>query len=740
MLKEFPLDHYFIRLGGMHTLMNFIGAIGTLMAGTGLSDILSSTFAGAERMLQGKKYPQCLRALRMVVEVILEPLLQLDRVNCHQDLMQVLEERARDSKTSKLWLDCLLKPVFLAMDFIRAEREGDFPLHVATLKEMHQYYFAAGRANYARGVAAYMMNIGNLPATIVKGFLEGNHVMRYQRGIWNGISSDMFIESTFMRFGHSKTGIVGSTLKQETTKVWALSRHVCGKLLLDLNELKGDGKETVQLKHKEEANGRITSDKKDREGIRTKVKDCIHPFDTPSHPDELVNVSTGRISLEKVNVHMAKELSQEQASEFQKSLPGGFWTPIKRQVRTMTDTKKSSRVLPNEQVDTELIYSRALALQATSRNIDAKALFSHELAPYPLSMFDDSGDMRLCSSKSDLKNKTQVAMTGNSIGSLDCLVLDGCAILWVVQWPSSSLHQKALVKDFVDSFQSYILNKLQDTEVYLVFDRYIEYSTKGATRRARGAGGCKNYKLSYLSPLPTQTQVLNNPQNKMQLIAIIIEKLKEGLKDEHDFHKLVVTGQDSCPLELYKGLCIQRQDLANNHEEADVVVASQAMYAASTESKTVGVLADDTDIYVVLLYHYKGLKLTSKMFMVPTKQGRIVTDIKLTAEHLGNLCLQLLPAHALTGCDQVCTYYGIGKAKMLKVVKDSKTLSLLGNLDANFEDVLKEATDFMSACYGTSASEMTKARIKAWNTRTLKKNSKKGLSTLRTTSNNCRIY
>ena len=111
--------------------------------------------------------------------------------------------------------------------------------------------------------------------------------------------------------------------------------------------------------------------------------------------------------------------------------------------------------------------------------------------------------------------------------------------------------------------------------------------------------------------------------------------------------------------------------------------------------------------------------------MVPTKQGKVEIDIKLTPEHLGNLCFEILPAHALTGCDQVCSYYGIGKAKMLKVVKDSKTLSLLGNLDANFDDVLKEATHFMSACYSAPASDMSKARIKVWNTRTMKKTAKK---------------
>ena len=218
MIKDFPLNNFFIRLGGMHTLMNFVGAIGTLMSDSGLSDILSSTFAGVPRMLTGKKYPQCLRALRMVVEVILEPILQIDGVSCYDDLITVLEERATESKTCKLWLDCLLKPVFLTMDFIRAEREGNFPLHVATLKSMHPYYFAAGRANYARSVSSYLMSIECLPVDMFKGLVEGNHVMRHKKGIWNGISSDMFIESTFMRYGHSKTGVIGTTLKPETTK------------------------------------------------------------------------------------------------------------------------------------------------------------------------------------------------------------------------------------------------------------------------------------------------------------------------------------------------------------------------------------------------------------------------------------------------------------------------------------------------------------------------------------------
>ena len=320
-------------------------------------------------------------------------------------------------------------------------------------------------------------------------------------------------------------------------------------------------------------------------------------------------------------------------------------------------------------------------------------------------------------------------MSGRNISSLECQVLDGCAILWVIQWPSNTGKEKAQVKDFIDSFVSFILYKLQEADIYLVFDRYLDYSTKTSTRQARGAGGCKTFQLLYASPLPTQTQVLNNPKNKKQLIALIVEKLTERLTEQDgEFqHKLVVTGQDPCPVELFKGLCIKRQDLINHHEEADAIVVSQAIYISTVEGKSVGVVADDTDIYIMLLYHYKKHQLTSSVMMIPTKQGRSVTDIGLTVGHLGDLCLQLLPAHALTGCDQVPMLYGIAKGKMLSAVKENcHSLDLLGQLAANFDEVMQQATSFITSCYSVKgAKTMTEARIKLWNRRAMKKTARK---------------
>jgi len=63
------------RLRGMHFLMSSVGAVGTLMSNTGLTEIMQTTFGGVPNMLMGKKFPQNMRALCMVVEELLRSII-----------------------------------------------------------------------------------------------------------------------------------------------------------------------------------------------------------------------------------------------------------------------------------------------------------------------------------------------------------------------------------------------------------------------------------------------------------------------------------------------------------------------------------------------------------------------------------------------------------------------------------------------------------------------------------------
>ena len=122
------------RLDGMHLFMSFVGCCGTLMAGSGLSEVLSVAFAGVKKMFSGKKFPQNVRALRMVAEEILREF--VNDVESPEDLIYKLERAAAKNPTAKLWIDCLLKPVLIMMLYIRAEREGEFLLHLGAIELM----------------------------------------------------------------------------------------------------------------------------------------------------------------------------------------------------------------------------------------------------------------------------------------------------------------------------------------------------------------------------------------------------------------------------------------------------------------------------------------------------------------------------------------------------------------------------------------------------------------------------
>ena len=83
---------------------------------------------------------------------------------------------------------------------------------------MIPYFFAAGHHNYARYALYYLFCMKKLPSHILERFLKGEHVTRFQRGVWEAIWSDMFIEMSFMKCGKGPTGLIGLNLKTEVRK------------------------------------------------------------------------------------------------------------------------------------------------------------------------------------------------------------------------------------------------------------------------------------------------------------------------------------------------------------------------------------------------------------------------------------------------------------------------------------------------------------------------------------------
>ncbi|KAJ8409789.1 hypothetical protein AAFF_G00218480 [Aldrovandia affinis] len=512
-----------------------------------------------------------------------------------------------------------------------------------------------------------------------------------------------------MRYGHSAGGIIGITLKPEALKIWALSRHICCKIESDMKEMEEEETNTtkVNLYHKEEAKARVIADAKDRDGLRQKLDTCLHPLDPNEHPGEsIVNITSGKIAPPTVNVDSAVKIGEAMLEDFEKTWPEGFYNTISNKVKTMATTTKSIQVGDSKMYDLNVIYSRVIALFSSDRDVDVKDVLAYELAPVPTAMFTEDG-MRICKAKSTLKKSLQIEVSRRNAGDADVTVIDGSALLWTIHWPADGT-----VADFIENVKTRLTSYLSESDVYLIFDRYYDYSIKSVTRDVRETGVNKKHHLLLSTKLPAQKVVLSSIENKKQLNLLLCEELTQDrlfhLRSTNK-HKLVVTGEDPCPIEIKMEERRTRYDLENQQEEADTIIVQQVLGCAG-EAHQISVVSDDTDVFILLLHHYHQAGLDVPLIMESPCKGRAIVDIKSTLAKHSQIVKNLLPAHAISGCDTVASYYGLGKGSVIKVLKAGNDLSAIGNVDAPFQQVLDQATAFISACYGIKESTDIKLR------------------------------
>ena len=278
--------------------MSFAGNVGNLMENCGLAQLMMSSFAGEEKMLTGKKFPINICALRFVVVELLCGHME-GRLKYH-DLLKFLDDVSAKSNLAKHWVRNLIKSVLLMMLYVRAEREGQFALHLDVCKRMLPYFFAASHWGYARDGVAYVQMMENLPY-VLNPLIKGEHIVRLQDGLWNAIWTDMAIESTYMRKEKGPLSLIGVRTQESTVKVWANGHHLCNELLLGLsNSDKAD-----RTKHKEEGDEKIKADQL----LQNTLEKYTHPhlIDTHINSGSLVNIYTVEKAGKNFDINKAVE-------------------------------------------------------------------------------------------------------------------------------------------------------------------------------------------------------------------------------------------------------------------------------------------------------------------------------------------------------------------------------------------------------------------------------------------------
>ena len=170
MHQSSPLKSIVLMLGGFHTFMNLLGAIGTLMEGTGLRNIMEVVYGSnaVQHMMTGKSVQRAFRGHllvdrclnHMVVSELQEDDSQFESlVNqaeemyssmvakettlesaAASDMLNKIKEKvdtkrsdlSTRSKTSRLWVN-YQRMLQTARALIKADRTGSWKMHLRTL-------------------------------------------------------------------------------------------------------------------------------------------------------------------------------------------------------------------------------------------------------------------------------------------------------------------------------------------------------------------------------------------------------------------------------------------------------------------------------------------------------------------------------------------------------------------------------------------------------------------------------
>ena len=106
-------------------------------------------------------------------------------------------------------------------------------------------------------------------------------------------------------------------------------------------------------------------------------------------------------------------------------------------------------------------------------------------------------------------------------------------------------------------------------------------------------------------------------------------------------------------MEVRSDVLVQRFDLKTTHEEADVIIPQQVVALADMGCKTINVICDDTDVFVLLAHYFAKESLSVLLIMESTSRYRSSIDIVATVVKHSGIVPQFIAAHAVSGCDTV---------------------------------------------------------------------------------------
>lgn len=679
--EDSPIRDVVLMLGSFHTLMNLLGAIGTLMDGSGIKEILGTIYGenAVQHIMTGKAVQRALRGHLLLDQCLTQQV--ADKAICDDpgfaNLSQELEqlyaqtvagdtdlhslipsaclseivhllstkrnELSAHSSTSKLWLN-YQQMVGVARELIEADRTGSWLMHLHAIVDCLPIFAAAGHGNYLKSAYLYLQSMISLEhdkPSVFRRFMNGLYVIRRTDQYWAGLGCDLVIEQALMRSLKTAGGLTrGSGMSEHQRALWTLSVPVSSSYNDAMQGFTHQSFVTSE-QHKEATTSRIKRDHEDVEKIADKLK-TFSPF---SDEVSLSNIITGVNANEDVNVHNLFTIGSETVAKMEGQPVFSFSYKRTMKAKTLASTR-AVRVAEDRTIDPALLFQRFLVVSQTG-DLSLNEVLSYELSPYPPSLFEAKHLLRK-PDKAQLMDalKNQVTKSSDEavlkdVPEVEHNVLDGGSLLHRLKWTEGKTYFS-----IADDYASFTVKHYGKATI--VFDGYTGGpNIKDNTHQRRSQNRASN-KVNIAEGtkfVGKKDDFLSNVENKQTLINLISERMRG-----RGCHVIQAEG------------------------DADVDIVKAAVSMSSYKSTSL--IGEDTDLLVLLLHHASTSDGNKLYFRSDKGSSTAVYDIKVMKQLLGDdICRSLLFLHAFTGCDTTSRVFGIGKKSALhKVMKGDSVL------------------------------------------------------------------
>ena len=345
-----------------------------------------------------------------------------------------------------------MQMVSVLLQFIRAEREGNWQLHLSSFTDMLPWFAAYNHNNYTRWGAVYLADMQLLKDThpdVYLEFCKGNFSVVRTLNKFNRVSTDQALEH-INRISKVAGGLVGITRTDSARDRWCLTfnersriaNKTCAMFDVQIQDEEFSGPDLKELSPskiaRDEADVKCREEQLRHFGVFMHTEEtllCIATNDVAPLDITLALMNAKSWGEKKVNKFVSARLCKNEIG-FHKRIEGKKPVTLQNMYRLQAQPGGSNVKMVKSDRN---LFQRLLLAKESGRDINLKGLLEHELSPVPLSLADSSGQLRTCD-KAALQHILEEGVCVDTLSAAaitTCTIIDGQALVQALGRPSS---------------------------------------------------------------------------------------------------------------------------------------------------------------------------------------------------------------------------------------------------------------------------------------------------------------